>query len=132
MEFLPRGTLLESRKIENYVGIPFIYNTQNDCYGLTRRIIKECLGIDLGDLKYSPLSELTILEEYLRSQTILKHSNFLRRGSILIFIIRKRRVHLGIGVSTTHFLHVTPNERSVITSFNQMWKERLHSIWEIK
>jgi len=114
--------------IEKFVGIPFKYG-KHDCYTVLKEVVKEEIGRDLEPVKYAPATEKESLEKYLASWRGWKRADKIRKGVILIFVL-KDNVHLGFAVSSDRFLHCTPSAGSCIDHITPIWERHLHSIWE--
>jgi len=114
----------------DYVGIPFKYGgnrkTGCDCYGFIRLFYREALGIKLPYLKYTKKTELKRFSEYFDLFPVrLKKP---RTFCLLAFVIRNRRLHLGIYLGRGKFIHMT-KEGSVIESYEKWRKKVSFILW---
>lgn len=116
---------------EQYIGIPYLEKGRDasgvDCWGLVRLIYKNELQIDLPSFSAEYTQTDTARIEELIAQYKEGWQETLEPiiGSIVLFRVFGNESHVGVVVSSTHFIHVRENQDSVIESLDSTsWARR--------
>ena len=120
-----------------YIGIPFLDKGRDihgiDCWGLVRLIYKQEYNIDLPNFSTDYEADDTeqmrdLLAQYKEGWEKIDGPT---EGCIVLFNILGVESHMGIAVSSTHFLHARDGRDSAIESFESVgWKNRITGFYK--
>lgn len=120
-----------------YIGIPFLDKGRDtngiDCWGLVRLVYKQEYNIDLPSFSSDYEADDT---ERMRDLVAQYKEGWEKidepvEGCIVLFNIFGVESHLGIAVSTTHFLHARDKYTSAIESFESIaWRNRITGFYK--
>jgi len=115
-----------------YIGIPFLDKGRDtdgiDCWGLVRLVYKQEYNIDLPNFSTDYEADdaermKDLLAQYKEGWEKLDAPT---EGCIVLFNILGVESHMGIAVSSTHFLHARDRYDSAIESFDSVgWRNRI-------
>lgn len=116
----------------NYIGIPFKYKGRTeeglDCWGLARLIYKNEYNITLPSFstEYED-SDVNRIEELIAQYKEGWESvDAPTEGTAVLFRVMGHESHIGVAVSSTHFIHAREGYDSAIESFESpYWKRRI-------
>lgn len=103
-----------------------------DCYGLVRLFYKEELKIDLPsfDENYEATDDERITDLIAQYKEGWKKVEFPEVGDLILFRVMGRETHLGVMISSSHFIHVRENMDSVIESIStHRWNKRISGFY---
>ena len=116
----------------NYIGIPFKYKGRTedglDCWGLARLIYKNEYGITLpsfsSDYEDNDVNRIEeLIAQYKEGWEPIDSPS---EGTAVLFRIMGHESHIGVAVSSTHFIHAREGYDSAIESFESpYWKRRI-------
>lgn len=116
----------------NYIGIPFKYKGRNeeglDCWGLVRLIYKNEYDITLpsfsAEYKENEVERIEdLIAQYKEGWEAIDTPE---EGSIVLFRILGAEAHIGVAVSSTHFIHAREGFDSAIEAFSaSSWNRRI-------
>jgi hypothetical protein len=120
-----------------YIGIPFLDKGRDingiDCWGLVRLVYKQEYNIDLPNFSTDYEADDTermkdLLAQYKEGWEKIDTP---QEGCIVLFSILGIESHMGIAVSSTHFLHARDRYDSAIESFDSVgWKNRITGFYK--
>jgi hypothetical protein len=120
-----------------YIGIPFLDKGRDtngiDCWGLVRLVYKQEYNIDLPNFSTDYDADdaermKDLLAQYKEGWEKLDAPT---EGCIVLFNILGVESHMGIAVSSTHFLHARDRRDSAIESFESVgWKNRITGFYK--
>ena len=120
-----------------YVGIPFLDKGRDtngiDCWGLARLVYKQEYSIDLPSFSTDYEADDTermkdLLAQYKEGWEKIDTPT---EGCIVLFNILGVESHMGIAISSTHFLHARDRYDSAIESFDSVgWKNRITGFYK--
>jgi hypothetical protein len=120
-----------------YIGIPFLDKGRDingiDCWGLVRLVYKQEYNIDLPNFSTNYEADDTeqmkdLLAQYKEGWEKVDSPT---EGCIVLFNILGVESHMGIAVSSTHFLHARDRRDSAIESFESVgWKNRITGFYK--
>jgi predicted phage tail protein len=120
-------------QLEKYVGIPYEDRGRDfsgvDCWGLARLIYKNEYNIDLPSFKsdYETSDDAPRLRELIAQykegwEKVQEPSE----GDLVLFRILGSESHIGVAISSTHFIHSRDGRDSAVESFaSAKWKTRI-------
>lgn len=116
----------------NYIGIPFKYKGRTedglDCWGLARLIYKNEYGITLPSFSsdYEDSDVGRIEELIAQYKEGWESTDSPSEGTAVLFRIMGHESHIGVAVSSTHFIHAREGYDSAIEAFDSpYWKRRI-------
>ena len=120
-----------------YIGIPFLDKGRDingiDCWGLVRLVYKQEYRIDLPNFSTNYEAEdaermSDLLAQYKEGWEKIDAPT---EGCIVLFNILGVESHMGIAVSSTHFLHARDRRDSAIESFESVaWRNRITGFYK--
>ena len=120
-----------------YIGIPFLDKGRDingiDCWGLVRLVYKQEYSIDLPNFSTNYEAEdaermSDLLAQYKEGWEKIDAPT---EGCIVLFNILGVESHMGIAVSSTHFLHARERRDSAIESFESVaWRNRITGFYK--
>ena len=120
-----------------YIGIPFLDKGRDingiDCWGLVRLVYKQEYSIDLPNFSTNYEAEdaermSDLLAQYKEGWEKIDAPT---EGCIVLFNILGVESHMGIAVSSTHFLHARDRRDSAIESFESVaWRNRITGFYK--
>ena len=120
-----------------YIGIPFLDKGRDtdgiDCWGLVRLVYKQEYNIDLpnfsADYEAEDAERMSdLLAQYKEGWEKIDAPT---EGCIVLFNILGIESHMGIAISTTHFLHARDRYDSAIESFESVsWRNRITGFYK--
>jgi len=120
-----------------YIGIPFLDKGRDtngiDCWGLVRLVYKQEYNIDLPNFSTNYEADdaeqmRDLLAQYKEGWEKIDTPT---EGCIVLFNILGVESHMGIAVSSTHFLHARDRYDSAIESFESVgWKNRITGFYK--
>ena len=120
-----------------YIGIPFLDKGRDidgiDCWGLVRLVYKQEYNIDLPSFSTDYEADDTermkdLLAQYKEGWEKIDTPT---EGCIVLFNILGVESHMGIAISSTHFLHARDRYDSAIESFDSVgWKNRITGFYK--
>jgi len=120
-----------------YIGIPFLDKGRDtsgiDCWGLVRLVYKQEYNIDLPNFSTDYEAEDSermrdLLAQYKEGWEKIDAPT---EGCIVLFNILGIESHMGIAISTTHFLHARDRYDSAIESFESVsWRNRITGFYK--
>jgi hypothetical protein len=120
-----------------YIGIPFLDKGRDingiDCWGLVRLVYKQEYHIDLPNFSTNYEADDTeqmrdLLAQYKEGWEKIDAPT---EGCIVLFNILGVESHMGIAVSSTHFLHARDRYDSAIESFESVaWRNRITGFYK--
>jgi cell wall-associated NlpC family hydrolase len=118
----------------NYVGIPYKHYGRDksgiDCWGLACLIYKEQFGIELPSFSepstYEAGNRAQIAEIFAQNMEGWTPATHIVPGTIAVFRILGQPSHIGIAVSSTHFIHAMEGHSCAVEAFDSInWANRL-------
>jgi sulfur carrier protein ThiS len=116
----------------NYVGIPFKYKGRTkdglDCWGLARLIYKNEYDITLPSLSTeyedNDIARITdLIAQYKEGWESVSTPS---EGDVVLFRIMGSISHIGVAISSTHFIHAREGFDSAVEAFESpYWKRRI-------
>ena len=120
-----------------YIGIPFLDKGRDtdgiDCWGLVRLVYKQEYNIDLPSFSSEYEADDTermrdLFAQYKEGWEKIEEPV---EGCIVLFNIFGIESHMGIAVSSTHFLHARDKYTSAIESFDSVgWRNRITGFYK--
>ena len=120
-----------------YIGIPFLDKGRDingiDCWGLVRLVYKQEYHIDLPNFSTNYEADDSeqmqdLLAQYKEGWEKIDTPT---EGCIVLFNILGVESHMGIAVSSTHFLHARDRRDSAIESFESVaWRNRITGFYK--
>ena len=120
-----------------YIGIPFLDKGRDingiDCWGLVRLVYKQEYNIDLPNFSTDYEADdaermKDLLAQYKEGWEKIDSPT---EGCIVLFNILGVESHMGIAVSSTHFLHARDRYDSAIESFDSVgWRNRITGFYK--
>jgi hypothetical protein len=120
-----------------YIGIPFLDKGRDtngiDCWGLVRLVYKQEYNIDLPNFSTNYEADdaeqmKDLLAQYKEGWEKIDTPT---EGCVVLFNILGVESHMGIAVSSTHFLHARDRRDSAIESFDSVgWKNRITGFYK--
>jgi hypothetical protein len=120
-----------------YIGIPFLDKGRDtngiDCWGLVRLVYKQEYNIDLPNFSTDYEADdaermRDLLAQYKEGWEKIDTPT---EGCIVLFNILGVESHMGIAVSSTHFLHARDHYDSAIESFDSVgWRNRITGFYK--
>ena len=120
-----------------YIGIPFLDKGRDtngiDCWGLVRLVYKQEYNIDLPNFSTDYEADdaermRDLLAQYKEGWEKIDTPT---EGCIVLFNILGVESHMGIAVSSTHFLHARDRYDSAIESFDSVgWRNRITGFYK--
>ena len=115
-----------------YVGIPYKERGRDlngiDCWGLLRLVYSEQFNINLPSFaaEYTEIDTLRIQDLIAQHKEGWTQLDKPEEGCGILFRIVGTESHVGIAISSTHFLHAREGQLSTIESFDShVWKNRI-------
>lgn len=124
---------------EKYIGIPYLANGRDtkgiDCWGLVRLIYKQEYNIDLPSL-----AEDYHMDDNARIEELVNFykegwepTENISAGDVVVFKVLGADTHVGVAISSTHFIHARSEHDSAIESFSSgRWKTRIVGSYKYK
>jgi hypothetical protein len=120
-----------------YIGIPFLDKGRDtngiDCWGLVRLVYKQEYNIDLPNFSTDYEADdaermRDLLAQYKEGWEKIEAPT---EGCIVLFNILGVESHMGVAVSSTHFLHARDRYDSAIESFDSVgWRNRITGFYK--
>jgi sulfur carrier protein ThiS len=122
-----------------YVGIPFVSGGRDytgiDCWGLVRLVYKEQFNIELPSFTDEYFDNDTQRMQELISQYKegWEQVDAPSEGTVVLFRVLGAETHLGVAISSTHFLHAMEDQSSAVEAFSGTnWKNRIVGYFKYK
>lgn len=120
-----------------YIGIPFLDKGRDtngiDCWGLVRLVYKQEYNIDLPSFstEYEADDTERMRDLFAQYKEGWEQIDAPTEGCIVLFNIFGVESHMGIAVSSTHFLHARDKYTSAIESFDSVaWRNRITGFYK--
>jgi hypothetical protein len=120
-----------------YIGIPFLDKGRDtdgiDCWGLVRLVYKQEYNIDLPNFstEYEADDTERMRDLFAQYKEGWEQIDAPTEGCIVLFNILGVESHMGIAISSTHFLHARDKYTSAIESFESVgWRNRITGFYK--